>query len=485
MNAPTSTHNQPEYSVSELAGALKRTVEEKFGYVRVRGEISGLKRAASGHCYFDIKDEKAVLNSVCWKGVAARLAVQPEQGMEVIATGKISTYPGRSNYQMVVESLEPAGVGALMAMLEKRKQQLAAEGLFEPERKQRLPQFPQHIGVITSPTGAVIRDILHRISERYPVRVTVWPVRVQGEGAAEEIAAAIEGFNADAEALGGKPDLLIVARGGGSLEDLWAFNEEVVVRAAAASQIPLISAVGHETDTTLIDYASDQRAPTPTGAAEMAVPVRLEWLAGVEELRGRMTRLLNDRVRFAQTRLEGVQRGFPSSQRLLADPLQRLDRAEERLHRALPGWVQAKQHHLQQLGMTLAHHAPHHRIERAAELLAWLQERAKDRLTRLCERAEQQLAMQGAQLKQLDYRNVLKRGFAMAVASDGALIDSAGAAQTHGSMTLRFHDGELAVHQGEGTTQPAPPPKAIPTKKPKPKKKAAPKVDEDQLGMFD
>lgn len=478
---PTATHNQPEYSVSELAGALKKTVEERFGFVRVRGEISGLKRAASGHCYFDIKDEKAVLNSVCWKGVAARLAVQPEQGMEVIATGKISTYPGRSNYQMVVDSLEPAGVGALMAMLEKRKKQLAAEGLFDPERKQRLPAFPQHIGVITSPTGAVIRDILHRISERYPVRVTVWPVRVQGEGAAEEIAAAIRGFNASNESGIPAPDLLIVARGGGSLEDLWAFNEEAVVRATADSAIPLISAVGHETDTTLIDYASDMRAPTPTGAAEMAVPVRLEWLACVEEMRSRLTRLLSEQLRFARTRLEGVQRGFPSGARLLADPLQRLDRAEERLHRALPGWVQAKQHHVQQHAMRLAHHAPQHRIVQTVERLEQLNQRASRAMKTQLESITRDVQLFSSQLRQLDYRSILRRGFALVETPEGALMSNVSDAKKEPAMRIRFHDGEVDVQSGSEIKTAV---KPKPAKK-KPAKKQTSDVHENQIGMFD
>ena len=268
--------NTPELTVSELSGALKRTIEDAFGYVRLRGEISGYRGpVSSGHVYFALKDASAKIDAVIWKGVFARLRFRPEEGLEVIATGKISTFPGKSSYQIVIESLEPAGVGALMALLEERKRKLAAEGLFDPARKQLLPYIPEVVGVITSPTGAVIRDILHRLSDRFPRRVLVWPVRVQGETCAAEVAAAIRGFNAIAP--GGavpRPDVLIVARGGGSLEDLWGFNEEIVARAAAESDIPLISAVGHETDTTLIDFVADVRAPTPTAAAEMAVPVR-------------------------------------------------------------------------------------------------------------------------------------------------------------------------------------------------------------------
>ncbi|HXI88081.1 MAG TPA: exodeoxyribonuclease VII large subunit, partial [Parvularculaceae bacterium] len=272
--------NVHEYTVSELAGAVKRSIEEEFGFVRVRGEVGRVTRAGSGHIYLDLKDDRAVLSSVIWKGSAARIPIHPEQGMEVVATGRMTTFPGQSRYQLVIDSLEPAGVGALMALFEERKKKLAAEGLFAPEHKKKLPYIPEVIGVVTSPSGAVIRDILHRLRERFPRHVIVWPTLVQGKGAEMQIAAAIEGFNALPE--GGavpRPDVLIVARGGGSLEDLWCFNEEIVARAAAASAIPLISAVGHETDTTLIDFVADLRAPTPTAAAELAVPVRSELLS--------------------------------------------------------------------------------------------------------------------------------------------------------------------------------------------------------------
>src|SRR6185295_17344214 len=275
--------NIPEWTVSELSAALKKTVEDAYGYVRVRGEISGFRGAhSSGHCYFALKDDSAKIEAVIWRTAYGRMRVKPEEGLEVIVTGRLTTYPGQSKYQIVVETLEPAGVGALMALLEERKKKLAAEGLFDPARKQLLPFLPQVIGVVTSPTGAVIRDILHRLADRFPRRVVVWPVRVQGEGSAAEVAAAIHGFNALPKAHPRRPDLIIVARGGGSLEDLWSFNEEIVVRAAAASEIALISAVGHETDVTLIDFAADVRAPTPTAAAEMAVPVRSELLVRLE-----------------------------------------------------------------------------------------------------------------------------------------------------------------------------------------------------------
>src|SRR5262250_294560 len=331
MNEPARL-NIPEWTVSELSAALKKTVEDAFGYVRVRGEISGYRGPqASGHCYFALKDEGAKIEAVIWRTAFARMRVKPEEGLEVFVTGRLTTYPGRSKYQIVIETLEPAGVGALMALLEERKKKLAAEGLFDEARKQLLPYLPDVIGVVTSPSGAVIRDILHRLGDRFPRRVLVWPVAVQGEGAAAQIATAIQGFNR-LQATGPvpRPDLIIVARGGGSLEDLMPFNEEIVVRATAASAIPLISAVGHETDTTLIDHASDRRAPTPTAAAEMAVPVRLDLIA---ELGGKTARLSAGLVRLFHERrlhLVGLARGLPDPQDLIGAAAQRLDDRAER-----------------------------------------------------------------------------------------------------------------------------------------------------------
>src|SRR5580704_4603915 len=328
--------NLVEMTVSELSAALKRTVEDAYGSVRVRGELGNVKYHTSGHVYLDLKDEKACLAGVLWRMTAGRIRIKLEAGLEVVVTGRLTTYPGQSKYQIVVDTLEPAGLGALMALVEERKKKLAAEGLFDEARKQLLPFLPTVIGVVTSPTGAVIRDILHRLADRFPRRVLLWPVKVQGEGSAAEVAAAIEGFNALPE--GGampRPDLIIVARGGGSLEDLMPFNEEIVVRAAAASAIPLISAVGHETDTTLIDHASDRRAPTPTAAAEMAVPVRLDLIA---ELGGKTARLTGGLSRlFAERRLQlgGLARGLPDPQDLLGAAAQRLDDRTERLRLAI------------------------------------------------------------------------------------------------------------------------------------------------------
>ncbi|WP_201156394.1 exodeoxyribonuclease VII large subunit, partial [Rhodobaculum claviforme] len=328
--------NAPELSVSEISGAVKRVIEGEFGRVRVRGEVGRVSRPRSGHVYLDLKDDRAVLSAVIWKGNATRLETQPEEGMEVVATGRLTTFAGQSRYQMIIEEVAPAGLGALMAMLEKRRQALAAEGLFDPERKRPIPYLPQVIGVVTSPSGAVIRDILHRLADRFPRRVIVWPVAVQGAACAAEVAAAIRGFNALVP--GGpvpRPDVLIVARGGGSVEDLWGFNEEIVVRAAAASEIPLISAVGHETDTTLIDFAADRRAPTPTAAAEMAVPVRLDLIAWSDGQGARLTRALGMGLERRGQRLRDLARALPRPEALLGQAAQRLDLWGERLPLAL------------------------------------------------------------------------------------------------------------------------------------------------------
>jgi exodeoxyribonuclease VII large subunit len=335
MNEPRL--NIREWTVSELSSALRKTVEDSYGYVRVRGEISGYRGPhSSGHCYFSLKDESAKIEAVVWKGSFARMKFKPAEGLEVIATGRLTTFPGQSKYQIVVESLEPAGIGALMALVEERKKKLAAEGLFDPARKQLLPFLPRVIGVVTSPTGAVIRDILHRLADRFPRRVLVWPVRVQGEGSAAEVTAAIRGFNALPKSGAiPQPDLIIVARGGGSLEDLWSFNEENVVRAAADSMIPLISAVGHETDVTLIDFASDVRAPTPTAAAEIAVPVRAELMLRVDSCARRALACWQRSQDSRRTELRAAARALPNAEQLLALPRQRLDQASARLPRAL------------------------------------------------------------------------------------------------------------------------------------------------------
>jgi exodeoxyribonuclease VII large subunit len=410
-------HNVPVYSVSEISLSIKRVLEDHFGVVRLRGEVSGWKGAhSSGHAYFSLKDDQAVINAVCWKGVLGKLQHKPEEGLEVIATGRISAYNGK--YQLVVEHVEPAGVGALMALLEKRRKQFEAEGLFKAERKKPLPFLPRTIGVITSPTGAVIRDILHRLGDRFPVHVIVWPVAVQGEGAKEQIAEAINGFNA----LATKPDLLIVARGGGSIEDLWAFNEEIVVRAAASSAIPLISAVGHETDTTLIDYVADRRAPTPTAAAEMAVPVREELLQGIHELELRLRTIAS---------------------RLFEQATQRLDDWSERLVAALPAMLTRKEQQLAVLVASLKPRMLFAEIETLTDKIADWQKRMQQSCLRGIDRKLDRLQHLSALLESVNYQKVLARGFALVRDEKGTLVSSVAAAKQSAELSLTFKDGEV------------------------------------------
>ena len=343
LDDPAEGMNSPEFSVTELSGAIKRVIEGEFSHVRIKGEVGRVSRPRSGHIYLDLKDDKSVINGVIWKGVAGRLQTQPEEGMEVVATGRVTTFGGQSKYQIVIEDIKPAGMGALMVLLEKRKALLDAEGLFDPTRKRPLPYLPDVIGVITSPSGAVIRDILHRLRDRFPRKVLIWPVAVQGAKCAPEVSRAIEGFNA--LTIGGaipRPDLLIVARGGGSVEDLWGFNEEIVARATAASGIPLISAVGHETDTTLIDFVSDKRAPTPTAAAELAVPVRHELMAWLDQQGARMTTSLSGGLQRRSQRLRDLSRALPRLETLLDGPRQRLDTTSARLGPALMSGVQRR-----------------------------------------------------------------------------------------------------------------------------------------------
>ncbi len=437
--------NAAALSVSEISALLKRTVEDRFGFVRVRGELSGVKRAASGHLYLALKDEAARLDAVMWRGTVSRLAFQPEDGLEVIATGKLTTYPGRSNYQMVVERMEIAGEGALLALLAKTKARLEAEGLFATERKRALPFLPRVIGVVTSTTGAVIRDILHRLADRFPTHVLVWPVLVQGQGAAEQVAAAVRGFSALAP--GGavpRPDLVIVARGGGSIEDLWAFNEEVVVRAIAECSIPVISAVGHETDTTLADFAADRRAPTPTAAAEMAVPVREELLGQLAELGLRQRRAVVRPLQLGRERLEGRVQRLPAPQALLSPQMQRLDELAERLRRGLiDRTATARTALLQQAGRL------------SAPLLRARVERSRDRLaaTRLAPTlvgtriaaASERLDSLARIMASLNPYRVLERGYVQVLSADGRTLTSKAAAATESALTLRFHDGELGV----------------------------------------
>ena len=445
---PVPGGNLPELSVSELSQALKRVVEGSFEHVRVRGEISGFKKAASGHLYMALKDENAVLDAVCWRGVAGRLALVPEDGMEVVATGRLTTYPSRSRYQVVIESLELAGEGALLKLLEDRRRKLAAEGLFDQDRKRPLPYLPEVIGVVTSPTGAVIRDILHRLADRFPRRVLLWPVLVQGEGAAGQVAAAIEGFNrlGPGAALP-RPDLLIVARGGGSLEDLWAFNEEVVVRAAASSEIPLISAVGHETDTTLIDFASDRRAPTPTAAAEIAVPVRAELLADVMDYARRMVAGAGRLVEERRVRIEGLGRGLPDPARLLEDKAQRLDDRAERLANAAANVIARRRADLAEWGARLPH--PRHQMMLAAQQLAPEGRRLEAAWRRFAEVLAGELESLGRVLESTSYRTVLKRGFAVVHGPEGPIARTDGLAPGM-ALELEFADGRARATAQDG-----------------------------------
>ncbi|MGR3662063.1 MAG: exodeoxyribonuclease VII large subunit [Paracoccaceae bacterium] len=463
---PTPGANAHEFTVSEISGAVKKVIEGEFGHVRVRGEIGRVSRPASGHLYFDLKDDRSVIAAISWKGQAARLAVKPEEGMEVIATGRMTTFPGQSRYQLIVENIEPAGAGALMAMLEKRKKALEAEGLFAADLKQPLPYLPEVIGVITSPSGAVIRDILHRLRDRFPRKVLIWPVAVQGQKCAPEVARAIEGFNAMTP--GGllpRPDLLIVARGGGSVEDLWGFNEEIVVRAAAASKIPLISAVGHETDTTLIDHASDKRAPTPTAAAELAVPVRLDLLSWVSEQDARLSRAVTQDLSQKRQRLRDLARVLPKPALLVENAAQRLDRAAERLPAALRGVTQTKRLRLAEASAALrpdamrrlTRDARNRLNERAARLQPTLltrdmQRREKD-LKRTSDRlssvANSQLQGWSDRLNGLErmrqtlgYTETLKRGYAV-VRGDGDVVTTAKAAGKSKALEIEFSDGRL------------------------------------------
>ncbi len=496
MNEPRL--NIPEWTVSELSAALKKTVEDAYGFVRVRGEITGYRGPhSSGHSYFGLKDEGAKIDAVIWKGVFGRIRFKPEEGLEVIATGKLTTYPGRSSYQIIVESLEPAGIGALMALLEERKKKLAAEGLFDEARKQLLPYLPTVIGVVTSPTGAVIRDILHRLADRFPRRVLVWPVRVQGDGSANEVAAAIRGFNALDE--GGRmprPDLIIVARGGGSLEDLWSFNEEIVVRAAAESMIPLISAVGHETDFTLIDFVSDKRAPTPTAAAEMAVPVRAELIARIGSLAQRQLSCWARSLDARRTELRAATRALPGADELLAVPRQKLDALSERLPRALK--ANAEIHHKQYLRCAIrlspqllrgrvraererlgnfmgrvrrctevhrdkrrerlatiegrltaaarANISAHRvRIVRDRERVGALFERGTRAVARLAEKRSERLHRASGLLAALSYHGVLARGFALVRDQAGLPVRAAFAVNSGQTLDIEFNDGHVTA----------------------------------------
>jgi exodeoxyribonuclease VII large subunit len=450
MPASEPRINLPEVTVSELSTSLKRTIEDAYGYVRVRGELGGVKYHSSGHVYLDLKDDRACLAGVVWKTTASRLRIKLEAGLEVSVTGRITTFPGQSKYQIVIDTIEPAGLGALMALLEERKKQLAAEGLFDEARKQLLPYLPRVIGVITSPTGAVIRDILHRLTDRFPREVLVWPVRVQGNGAAEQVAEAIRGFNA--LPAGGAipvPDVLIVARGGGSLEDLWAFNEEIVVRAASESLIPLISAIGHETDITLLDFVADRRAPTPTAAAEIAVPVRAEIMARIDALVRRQAMAWRRNQDTRRTELRAAARALPAQDMLLALPRQRLDNAADRLPRAL--LANAQQHHTRftRLAARLNPSTLKRTLEFDRQRLVTVTARARTVMERMHERRVARLERAGSLLKAFSYRGVLERGFALVRDETGAPLRSAAAIGAGQNIAIEFADGGVDAVAGK------------------------------------
>ncbi|MCG6558177.1 exodeoxyribonuclease VII large subunit [Ruegeria sp. 1NDH52C] len=467
LDDPQPGQNMPEFTVTEISGEVKRTLEGSFGRIRVRGEVGRVFKARSGHLYYDIKDDRNVLACTTWKGQVASLSVVPEEGLEVVVTGRLTAFGAQSKYNLNVDEVAVAGQGALMALLEKRKKQLEAEGLFAPERKRPLPYLPQIIGVITSPQGAVIRDILHRLRDRFPRKVLIWPVAVQGANCAPEVARAIDGFNQLTP--GGalpRPDLLIVARGGGSIEDLWGFNEEIVARAAAASQIPLISAVGHETDTTLIDFVSDRRAPTPTAAAEMAVPVRLELLAWTGEQGARLSRAASDAVQRRAQRLRDLSRALPRPDSLLDTPRQRLDRAAERLPAALTQGVQrrrlrltelsaplrpaslralvaARRDRLAHLGSRLSPHALDREIVAQGDRLTRLSDRLHNAHTSRVDRLRQQLQATDRLRIQLGYKATLARGYAVIRDDQGALLTTRAEAAKAAALQIEFADGTL------------------------------------------
>lgn len=459
-----SQSNALEVSVSEISGKLKRLVEDNFGHVRVRGEITGYRGPhSSGHMYFALKDDRARIEAVVWRGVANKLKHKPEEGLEVIASGKLTTYPGSSKYQIVIDNIEPAGAGALMALLEERKRKLASEGLFSEERKQLLPYMPKVIGVITSPTGAVIRDVLHRISDRFPLHVLLWPARVQGDTCGPEVSAAVRGFNAlDANGDIPRPDLIIVARGGGSIEDLWGFNDEELIRAVADSDIPVISAVGHETDWTLVDLAADVRAPTPTAAAEMAVPVKSDLEAHVATLNARLSSGLSRTLENARANLKAAGRGMPTPDTLFSMPRRQLDEATTRLTSGLISATQKKQIHFQGIQARLNPNLLMPVVQRRSQEVGYLHTRLSQALSASQERAKLRVSQATRLLNSYSYTNTLQRGYAVVRDDTGQLV-TLSKNVTEGQLhELEFADGRINVIAGNN---------AVKTKSPvKPKK---------------
>lgn len=472
--------NIPEFSVSDLAFSMKKTLEDNYGHVRVRGELSRVSIAASGHMYSSLKDDNAVIDAVCWKGVMSKLNIKPEEGLEVICTGRVSTYPARSNYQLIIESMELAGEGALLKMLEERRKRLAAEGLFENSHKKPLPFLPQTIGVITSPTGAVIRDILHRLSDRFPRHVLLWPVLVQGDKAAKQITQALKGFETIEQYGLPKPDLLIVARGGGSLEDLMPFNEENVVRAAAASTIPLISAVGHETDTTLIDYVSDLRAPTPTGAAEKAVPVRSELISTLKDYDARLMNAANRLIEEHKNKLQTLDAKLGEPSKLLDVHTQKLDHIGDKIKHIFQSYLSVKTQSLTSTAGRLKH--PQERINEAKLKLDRWGEQIQAIMPRLMERFDKQVEHAGKMLNAYSFEHVLQRGFAVVQSSEGRIISDADHVQDGQAVQIRFKDNKhVAANIGKNSEISPSKTKPAKTMRPTAKKKNS---DDNQGQLF-
>lgn len=437
--------NAPEYSVSEISGAMKRLIEGEFAHVRIKGEIGRVSRPASGHLYLDLKDDRAVLAGVVWKTIAARLTTPPEEGMEVVATGRLTTFAGQSKYQMIIEDIAPAGIGALMQMLEILKKKLTQEGIFDRDKKKALPYLPETIGVVTSPSGAVIRDILHRLSARFPRNVLVWPTLVQGERAAAEIAAAIKGFNEiAADAAFPKPDVLIVARGGGSLEDLWCFNDERVIRAVYDSEIPVISAVGHETDTTLIDYVADVRAPTPTAAAELAVPVRSDLLAGLAGLEARRLRAAERALARRRERLIDIARALPKPQEVFGLASQRFDLIAARLFAALKGHFTSQETRLMQRSAGLRPQILSRSLEEKGRRLEQTRAQLSSSFRRVFAQTREKLEAIDRLRETLSYKATLARGYSVIRDHEDAILTDLKSAQKH-IAEVEFADGRLRV----------------------------------------
>jgi len=435
--------NLTEFSVSDLSQQLKKTIEDTFSYVKIRGEISGFKRHSSGHLYFSLKDDKAVMNAIMWKGTTSRLNFAPEDGLEVLATGKVTTFAGRSQYQIIVDNMDPAGTGALMALLEKRKAQFTAEGLFDPSRKKKLPYLPKVIAILTSETGAVIRDILHRLKDRYMPHVLLLPIAVQGDLSAKQVSYGIRLFNKIDQAHQlPRPDIIIVARGGGSIEDLWSFNEEIVVRAIAASDIPVISAVGHETDFTLCDFVADLRAPTPTAAAEMAVPVKNDLLLHLSNLEIRLLQALQKNI--SQTKQAFHKIRLPQTDRLMAAPRQKFDYLQQRLPKSLKHIMELKKSRFQQKSDALRPDSLKNKVSLLKRDLNYLLKQKQDYIKNKMHQEQKSISSLDRMLEVLCYKSVLKRGFTAVKDNQGQYL-SCKPDNNPQDLTLEFYDGTLNV----------------------------------------